>query len=123
MGVQFCEGNPTFTAGAALPLYANVKLASGVLQLAGATDYDAIGTVQREAFASGDLVPVRLHHANGTHLMIASAAIAVNAVVNQAASGKVQTGAGDAKRGIAKTAATANGDYIEVIPIFTIQNA
>lgn len=115
--MQYCEGNYSLPAGAAIPLYSIVKIdSSGNLVVCAAADANAIGTTLREAFAAAEVVPVRPLHANGSHIMIASGAIAVGDVCNQAASGKIQTGAGTVKRGYAKTAATADGEYVEVLP-------
>ena len=70
---QFVETNlKAFTAGAAIDQYLRVKLASGVLQVATAAD-QALGTVEVESFASGDVVPVRLRTAVGSRKMVDTA--------------------------------------------------
>lgn len=105
----------TFPAGGARGKYLRVKLASGVLALAGITDKD-MGVLRDETFASGDLVAVRLASAAGTTKMIAAAAIVAGAEVYTAASGKVSVSATTALPiGSAVEAAGADGDIIEVM--------
>lgn len=105
----------TFTAGGAIPMHARVKLSSGVLALAGIADKE-LGTAEADAFAAGDVIAVRLRTAYGTAKMIASAALAVGADCYTAASGKVGASASTAfLTGTAISAATANGDIIEVL--------
>lgn len=107
---------PSFQVSAALPENALVKLSAGKLALCAAADTNCIGSTMRQTFAADDWVSVRPLHDNGTHRMIAAGAVAVGDVVNQAANGQVQSGAGTVQRGIALTAATAAGDYIDVMP-------
>jgi hypothetical protein len=67
---------------------------------------------------SGDVVSVALHSKPGTVKVVAAAAIAVDAIVYSAASGKVSTSASTAfPLGIARTASSANGDVIEIMPL------
>ena len=67
---------------------------------------------------SGDVVSVALHSKPGTIKVVAAAAISVDAIVYSAASGKVSVSASTAfPLGIAKTAATADGDVIEIMPL------
>jgi len=104
---------PDIAAGA-LTQYVRVKT-PGALAVAGISDID-IGTVEQPAFAAGDVVPVRLRTAAGTCKMVAAAAITANAVVYTAASGKISSAStGAVAIGIALTAASADGDIVEVL--------
>lgn len=103
----------SFTAGAALSQYRRVRLDSGVLAYAGASDADCIGTLSRDTFAASEVVSVRLRNAEGTHRLIASGVIAAGAAVYAAANGKVAD-SGTVLVGEALTAAGADGDHIEV---------
>ena len=116
MSISRNEGNAqTFVAGAAIEQHARVKLTSGKLALAGAADR-GIGTTRRQSLADGDHVSVLLNSAPGTRLYVASAAIAANAEVEAAASGRVATLAAGTSLGTCLTAAAAAGDVIEVAP-------
>ena len=113
---QFVETNlKAFTAGAAIDQYLRVKLASGVLQVATAAD-QALGTVEVESFASGDVVPVRLYSSVGSRKMVASVAITAGNLVYSAAGGKVAA-TGTVVEGIALETSTADGDIIEVMSV------
>lgn len=106
-----------FEASAAITQYARVKLdAAGTVSTAGLTDRD-IGVAQNAAFAAGDMVQVKLRSGAGTHKMIAAGAVTRGAVVNTAASGKVDDAATSTgyALGHALEAATANNDVIEVL--------
>lgn len=105
----------TFTAGAALAQYRRVRLSAGVLAYAGASDTDALGEMAVDSFASGDVVGVTLHNAQGTKIMVASAAISAGAGVYAAADGKIAS-SGTVLVGLALEAAGTNGDLIEVSP-------
>lgn len=114
------SGLKTFVAAGALPLHSRVKVTVAgdppTVAAAGIADID-IGVTEREAFAAGDLIPVRLRSAQGTHKAIAAAAIAIGAPVYTAASGKVSVSASTAyRRGFALDVAGANGDIIEIVP-------
>ena len=116
MSGQYCEnGNKAFVNGAtAIARYTRVKLSSGVLAVAGATDKD-IGVLDRRAQAN-DYANVRLRTAEGTDCMIASEAITAGATVYTAADGKIgNTATGAFQVGTALEAATADGDVIEVL--------
>lgn len=111
---QFTEGpTRTFTAGAAIAAHLRVKLSSGELAAAGASDVE-LGTMEVASFADNDVVPVRLRTAEGTCKMTASEAITAGNPVYAAASGKVAS-TGTVYCGTALEAATANGDVIEVL--------
>lgn len=111
----------TFEAGGAIGQYLRVKLSSGVLAAAGAAEL-ALGTIEREAFASGEKVPVRLPTAQGTRKMVASAAVTQYATVYGATGGKVSSTANGNPEGIALEAASADGDIIEVLPLQTLDS-
>jgi len=108
----------TMVASGALGKYLRVTFGSagtaGQMILAGAAVTE-IGVTERPAFEALDDVPVRLRTAQGTGTYIAAAPIAVGAVVRCAASGKVTTGGADPIIGTAMSAATADGDHIEVL--------
>lgn len=117
MSGQNDAGVKTFEADAAIALHARVKLESdGKIVTAGLTDKD-IGTALREAFASGDHIPVKLRSAAGTHLMIANEAFDAGADLYTEANGKVQdTAAATAFYiGSAMEAAGAQDDIVEVL--------
>lgn len=113
---QYVEAcTKTFIAGGALPLHARVKLTAGKLALAGLADKE-IGTTERQAFADGDAIPVRLRTAYGTSKMIAAEALPVGPV-RTAANGKVADTAavGSFLVGDALEPAAADGDIVEVL--------
>jgi len=105
-----------FTAGAAIAQYARVKFSSGKVVEAGLTDRE-LGTAEQQAFASGDIIAVRLRTAQGTCKMIAIEVLSQGALLYTEASGKVQdtVQATSFLVGTALEAATANGDIIEVL--------
>ncbi len=107
----------TFNASVALGINLRVKQdASGDLVLAALADKE-VGTLEKEAFAADEKVPVRLASAQGTVKMIASQAIAINASVFTDAAGKISDVAatGSFLIGVALTAATLDGDEVEVL--------
>jgi hypothetical protein len=101
----------TFVAGAAIGQHLRVKLTSGKLALAGASDTE-LGVTEIASFADGDHQSVRLRNSEGTLVGIAAGAIAVGAEVFAAASGKIDD-SGSVAVGTALTAATADGDQVE----------
>jgi hypothetical protein len=105
-----------FTAGAAIAKYLRVKLSSGKLAVAGATDV-GLGTLEDASFADGDVRAVRLRSAQGTVKMVAAGAISAGADVWAAASGKVNDVGGAVYEGVALDAAAADGDVIEVLRV------
>jgi predicted RecA/RadA family phage recombinase len=112
------DGNyKSFPASAAIAQFARVKLESGGTVVTAGLAEKEIGTATRAAFAAGDIVPVKLSSAAGTHKMIAIEALAVGARVYTEASGKVQDTAASTsfQVGIAMTAAAADGDIVEVL--------
>jgi hypothetical protein len=73
-------GFKSFTAGAAIELYSRVKLhTDGTILVAGLAE-KSIGTLQtKPALAAGDVVPVKLRSAPGTHKVRVKEAVAVAA--------------------------------------------
>jgi hypothetical protein len=113
---QYVDTNTkAFTAGAAIDQYLRVKISSGVLVVATAAD-QALGTMEVESFASGDVVSVRLSSAAGSRKMVASGAITAGNLVYAAASGKVAS-SGTVVEGIALETSTTDGDIIEVMSV------
>ncbi len=113
---QFVDGpTKTFTAGAALAVGTRVTLSSGVLAAADEDTFE-IGTVERESFASGEEIAVRLATASGTFKMVAAADFAADAVLYAAADGEVDD-SGTIQIGVALEAAGAAGDIVEVARI------
>ena len=114
---QFDEsGTKSFVAAGTIPQYGRVLLgAGGTITAAGLAEKE-IGTALRAA-VSGDVVPVRLRSAAGTHKMIAKEAVAAGATLYTEAGGKVQDTAETTafQVGTALEAATAENDIIEVL--------
>jgi len=110
----------SFVAGEALDAYLLVKVESnGTVIKATSTASEAkIGFTIAPA-ASGESVSVSLSHGGGTSYGIASEALAIGDKVFGDAGGKLAAagGAGDLV-GITLTAATADGDVIEVATIY-----
>ena len=104
----------TFTLGGTVGKYERVKMSGANVVRAGLTDR-GIGTATRGGVA-GDSIAVRLDKAPSV-FMKAAGPIAAGADVFSAAAGKVNVSASTAyKVGVAKEAATADGDVFEVIP-------
>lgn len=93
---------------------------TGKIEDAGLADND-IGTADQAAVTSSDWIAVNLRSAQGTEYVVADGAITDDALVYTAAAGKVSaTGASTSYlRGRALEAATADGDIIEILPLFT----
>lgn len=111
----------TFTAGAAIAKWARVKLSAGKLAAAGAAE-QALGVIENQTFADGDIVAVRLKTAQGTLKMIAGGSISVGDAVYGAASGKVSATANGNPEGVALTAGE-DGTIIEVLHVPTLDTA
>lgn len=116
--MQFNEsGKPALPASTNRDLtkYLRVKLTAGILAVAGATDRD-LGVLLKDEHVDQSLSTVHMHNVPGTIIAIASKAIAKGATVYTAASGKVSDtqATGAFIRGVALTAATADGDHIEI---------
>ena len=122
------DGNITKAADAAITerfLLAKIGSASDRVAVAGAAD-TPIGVITDEAEATGDLVNVALLGARGSTVrMVASGAITQGALLEPAASGRVQTlGAGVGTHhvvGRALDAASNAGDVIEVDPYYFLR--
>jgi len=115
MSQQYDSGTVTMTADAAITQFARVILeADGKCVTAGLTEIGD-GIAQDAAFASGDVISVKLWNSAGTFKMIAVEAIAVGATLYTEADGKVQDTAASTSFDFAKAleAATADGDIIE----------
>lgn len=108
----------TFTAGGALPPYRLVKLSSGTLAYPDTSDTVTIGVLEAEAFAAGDMVPVRLRTAQGTWKVQASTSISAGGSCYIGAYGTV-AGSGTQVIGMALEAASGSGDIIEIMPSMT----
>lgn len=93
-------------AGGAIPAGTRVKIASGVLAAADATDA-GIGFAESTATAAGELVTVRL--AGQPFVAIVGVAVTAGALLYNAASGKLHTtSAGDNKYVALETSSTAD---------------
>ena len=122
------DGNITKAVDAAITerfLLAKVGSASDRVAVAGAAD-TPIGVITDEAAAVGDLVNLALFgSARSTLRMVASAAIAQGALLEPAASGRVQTLTGTVGThhvvGRALDAAANAGDVIEVDPHYFLR--
>ena len=117
MSQQFDTGCVPMTADAAIAQYARVIFeADGKCVTAGLTEIGD-GIAQTAAFASGDVIDVKLWNSGGTFKMIAVEALAAAATLYTEASGKVQDTAASTSFKFAKAleAATADGDVIECV--------
>lgn len=122
------EGGLTKFTDAAITerwLLGKMGSASDRVAVCGASD-TPIGVITDEATASGEAVSVALlGSSRGTVRMVASAAVAQGALLEPAASGRVQTlGAGAGTHhvvGRALDAATSAGDVIEVDPFYFLR--
>lgn len=104
------------TAAAATAKHLRVKFdANGQWAIAGDEVFDGENETDNVA-AQGDEMVVYAKSAPGTHIYVASKAIAVGDACNTVAGGKVTDAAGVASVCIAVTAAAADGDYFEGIP-------
>lgn len=103
------------SSGSAIPQFSRVKLAAGVLAIAGAGDIE-IGTIEVQDFSGNTSpnVPVRLRTAAGTAKMVAAGAITAGAAVYGAASGQVSATPNQNFVGFALTAASGAGSIVEV---------
>tara|TARA_R110000796_G_scaffold16726_3_gene52114 strand:+ start:4656 stop:5027 length:372 start_codon:yes stop_codon:yes gene_type:complete len=108
----------TFVAGEALDAYLIVFVQSDgtVVKATGGENEPKVGFTVAP-IASGAVANISLLHGGGTSYGLASGVIAIGDVVFAAAGGKLTaaTGGNAARAGFALTAATADGDVIEVI--------
>tara|TARA_R110000824_G_scaffold362783_2_gene550768 strand:- start:7744 stop:8091 length:348 start_codon:yes stop_codon:yes gene_type:complete len=111
------QKQPSYRVASALDAYLRVKRdGSGDLIVAVDGDTTFIGTTNKKTLAAQDLCSVNLRNQGQIVKMVASEAIADNAVVYQDAGGKVQTvTAGTVVVGIAMSAADADGDVFHVL--------
>lgn len=110
------EKHPTLQVAAAIAQFLLVRLSAGKLAVCGVSDDDCLGSTQKQTFAADEYVAIRPLQDDGTHKLVAAGAIAVGADVYQAAGGKVAA-TGTVRVGTAMTVATADGDYIIVMPM------
>lgn len=101
-------------AAGAIGQFLRVKT-PGAVAVAGALD-QSFGTAFEARFAAGE-IPIMLKNAQGSQKMVAAGVIAEGGYAYGAASGKVSAVANGNIEGIAKEAAAADGDIIEVQPI------
>lgn len=121
MGVGVSDvGKLTVQVAAAIAAYKRVKFSGGKVAEAGLTDND-VGTLDYAALAADEYVAMNLRNKPGTVFMVAAGAISLHADVYTAASGKISATAAPTsyKRGKALQAATADGDVIPVLPVWT----
>ena len=115
MSQQFDTGTRPFAASAAITQFARVKVESaGTVVTAGLTEVGD-GIAQTAAFASGDVISVKMWNSGGTFKMIAKEALAAASTLYTEAAGKVQDTAEATSFPFAKAleAATAGNDIIE----------
>lgn len=109
----------SFPAHEAIPQYSLVTLENtGKVSINGLAELP-IGVAMKEAYAADEEIPVKLLNGSGTFKVIAVEGLAIGATLYTEAAGKVQDTAAATSYpiGIAKEAATADGDIIEMIPI------
>jgi hypothetical protein len=108
----------TFIASAAIAPHLRVKFDGSKVSVAGITDLD-VGITEGRSFADGDSIAVNVRSANGTNIAIANGAVTAGSLIYTAASGKVSAtkGAGALLYGMAMSAATADNDQIEFLPL------
>ena len=109
----------TFVAAEAIGAYILVKVdSSGLIETASATATEPKVGYTTTAVSLGQAANVSLIHGGGSSYATASEALAIGDIVYGDANGKVSaTGSSGDKVGITLTAATADGDVIEVLPI------
>lgn len=113
---SFTDGpTKSYLATGAIGVYLRVKKNAGTVEVAGAADA-SIGVTMANV-ATGEPVTVRLKSGTGSYFYVASKAIAQNAPVYGAASGKITDALGGEFLGFAEQAAGADGDIIEVLSV------
>lgn len=116
---QFVDKDKTFPVSAAVTQYALVTLANtGKVAVTGLAERP-IGIAMEPAFADADRIAVKLLNNSGTFPGIAKEALAIGATLYTEAAGKLQDTAEATSLpiGIAITAATAENDLIEWVPL------
>jgi hypothetical protein len=109
----------TFVAGEALAAYLLVKVESDgtVIKATAAAAEPKVGFTIAPV-ASGEAATISLTHGGGTSYGTAAEALSIGDIVYGDAAGKLSaSGSSGDKIGITLTAATADGDVIEVTPI------
>jgi hypothetical protein len=109
----------TFVAGEALDAYLLVKVQSnGTVVKATDTAAEPKVGFTVSPVASGEAATISLTHGGGTSYATAAEALSIGDIVYGDAAGKLSaSGSSGDKVGITLTAATADGDVIEVAPI------
>jgi len=109
----------TFVAGEALDAYLLVKVdSSGNVVKATATASEPKVGYTTASVASGEAANISLIHGGGSAFATAAEALSIGDIVYGDANGKVSaSGSNGDKIGITLTAATADGDVIEVLPV------
>lgn len=109
--------NLSFPCTSALSAYRRVTVSGSTLAYAGATTRE-IGTLRENTFATSTAVnaPVRDRNEGGVTKFIAAGAISQYADVYAAANGKVAS-TGTILIGTAMSAASGDGEHIEVLPL------
>jgi len=109
----------TFVAAEAIGAYILVKVdTNGSVVKATATASEPKVGYTVAAVGSGEAATVSLIHGGGSSFATASEALSIGDIVYGDADGKVSaSGSSGDKVGVTLTAATADGDVIEVLPI------
>ena len=118
MSVTTVKNNTrTFVAGEALDAYMLVDIESdGSVTKASETSTSTQIGYTIAPVASGEAATISLVVGGGTSYAVADGVVAIGDVIYSAAGGKVSaTGVGAQRIGLAVSAATADGDVIEVI--------
>ena len=116
---QYNTGFKAFIAYEDIDRHLAVKLTSSTgdyVSVAGSNEA-SIGFAD-ETVASGEYVTVKLKNMGGTFKATASAAVTAGAALYNQASGKVSSVSGGTQRYVALEAADADGDVIEVLPVY-----
>ena len=102
-----------------IPQFSRVKVTATGCDLAGATD-ETLGSAQLAGYDPDttrdnfqEKIPIKMYNADGTHQLIASAAISAGAEIQGAASGEIAPLSGGTAIGRALEAASGDGSIIE----------
>ena len=113
---QFVIAPKTMTSGETMSRARLVKYSSATAVYCDAGDVP-MGVIDTAVVTSGDAVAVKPLHAGATFQATAAGAIAAGATVWTADDGKVNDVASGAQVGMALSAATADGDIIEIMAL------